>query len=54
MVVADDALVDVDKLRVAQVAGAVKVGEGTWHLVVGQNAGQYAAEINGQRAGVLS
>ncbi|MDQ1289156.1 MAG: glucose system or component [Actinomycetota bacterium] len=54
VVVADDALVDVDKLRVAQVAGAVKVGEGTWHLVVGQNAGQYAAEINGQRAGVLS
>jgi PTS system glucose-specific IIC component len=51
VVVADDDAVDADRLRAAGVSGAVRAGERTWHLLVGRNAGQYAAEINGQLGG---
>lgn len=50
VVVADDTAVDAARLRAADVSGAVQVGERTWHLVVGQNAEQYAAELHGQLA----
>jgi glucose PTS system EIICB or EIICBA component len=36
------------------VSGSVRVSPDTWHLVVGNNADQYAAEIRGQMAGALS
>ncbi len=50
VVVRNDAAVDLAGLRSAGVAGAVRVGEGTWHLVVGQDAEQYATEIAAQLA----
>jgi PTS system glucose-specific IIC component len=45
--VRDDAAVDTTRLAAAGVAGAVRVTDGTWHLVVGQDADQYAAEARG-------
>ncbi|MDQ1294479.1 MAG: glucose system or component [Actinomycetota bacterium] len=50
---------DGDKVRSAAlsdagVSGSVRVSPDTWHLVVGNNADQYAAEIRGQMAGALS
>lgn len=44
VVVRDDREVDVAGLEAAQVSAVVRVGEGTWHLLVGLAAGQYAAE----------
>jgi PTS system glucose-specific IIC component len=49
----DDGAVDVQGLRSCEVAGVVQVGSGVWHLIVGQNADQYAAEITAQIAGML-
>ncbi|HEY6795860.1 MAG TPA: PTS transporter subunit EIIC [Kineosporiaceae bacterium] len=46
--------VDTGQLELAGAIGAVRVGELTWHLVVGQNADQYAAEMRGQHAEVLA
>lgn len=40
--VADDAKVDTEGLRRAGLTAAVKVGDGTWHLVAGLEAAQYA------------
>lgn len=54
VVVRDDAGVDVEALRVAGVSGSVRVGERTWHLVVGGNADQYDAELRAQLSGVLA
>jgi len=40
--IADDSKVDVDALKRAGLAAAVKVGDGVWHLVAGLEAAQYA------------
>ncbi|NLT56919.1 MAG: PTS transporter subunit EIIC [Actinomycetales bacterium] len=50
VVVRDDAVVDTEGLTVAGVSGAIRVGERTWHLVVGLAADQYATEIHSRLA----
>lgn len=54
VVVRNDALVNIEALRSAGVPGTVKVADGTWHLLVGRNADQYAAELRAQFAGLLA
>jgi len=54
VVVRDGEAVRTDALTGAGVAGSVRVAPDIWHLVVGNNADQYAAEIRGQMAGALS
>lgn len=54
VMVRDDEAVDVQGLLSCEVAGVVQVSSGAWHLIVGQNADQYAAEITAQVAGVLT
>lgn len=44
--VADDALVDATALAGAGATAAVRVADGTWHLLVGLDADQYAAEFD--------
>jgi PTS system glucose-specific IIC component len=53
VVVRDPLAVDEAALTAAGIAGLVAVGEGTFHLIAGLNADQYAAEIRGQLAGAL-
>jgi PTS system glucose-specific IIC component len=53
VVVRDPLAVDEAALTSAGIAGLVAVGEGTFHLIAGLNADQYAAEIRGQLAGAL-
>lgn len=50
VVVRDDTDVDRDALHATGVTGTVRVGERTWHLVVGQNADQYDVELRAQRS----
>jgi PTS system glucose-specific IIC component len=54
VMVRDDETVDVQGLLSCEVDGVVQVSRGVWHLVVGQNADQYAAETTAQVAGVLT
>lgn len=44
--VKDSDKVDADALKTAGVPGAVQVGPNLWHLVVGSDAGQYAAAMS--------
>ena len=48
VVVADEAAVSDDALRSAGVNGVMKLADHTLHLLVGLNADQYAAEMQGQ------
>lgn len=50
--VKDVSLVDERALKSAGIAGQVKVGPDTFHLVAGLNADQYASEMRGQLAKV--
>jgi glucose PTS system EIICB or EIICBA component len=50
--VKDPSEVDQRALEAAGIAGLVSVGEGTYHLIAGMNADQYAAEMRGQLAAV--
>ena len=48
--VKDPSAVDEAALSEAGIAGVVDVGDGTYHLIAGPNADQYAAEMRGQLA----
>ncbi len=50
--VKDPKAVDEAALSAAGIAGLVSVGAGTYHLIAGPNADQYAAEMRGQIASV--
>ena len=50
--VKDPSSVDEAALKAAGIAGLVSVGDGTWHLIAGLNADQYAAEMRGQLSSV--
>ncbi len=50
LMVADDASVDETALRAAGVNGVMRLANHTLHLLVGLNADQYAAEMQGQLA----
>ena len=52
--VADDSKVDVDALKRAGLAAAVKVGDGVWHLVAGLEAAQYAEGMRRRVASSVS
>ena len=52
--VADDSKVDVDALKRAGLAAAVKVGDGVWHLVAGLEAAQYAEGMRRRVAAAVS
>ena len=46
--VKDPNAVDEGALKAAGIAGLVAIGDGTYHLIAGPNADQYAAEMRGQ------
>ncbi|MDQ5908634.1 MAG: glucose system or component [Pseudomonadota bacterium] len=52
LVVDDEASVNESALQAAGVAGVMRLAGGTLHLIVGLNADQYAAEMQGQLAGL--
>lgn len=52
--VTDDSKVDVDALKRAGLAAAVKVGDGAWHLVAGLEAAQYAEGMRRRVAAAMS
>jgi len=52
VVVKDASDVDERDLKAAGITGLVSVGDGTYHLIAGMNADQYAAEMRGQLAAV--
>jgi PTS system glucose-specific IIC component len=53
VVVRDHSAIDETALKVAGVAGTVRIADKTLHLIVGLNADQYAAEMRGQLAATL-